>query len=122
MKPATPWDALLHAGPVQMTPRADDPALESQPGTKLAALLHELAACGSASTLTLAVRADLTPRQVWGLLKTPRNIGQVRFEAGRWTLMPDFQGREVERAAALLRACGWRVQRPNERRTGDQRP
>jgi len=62
---AGPWDALMFvAGPQRMTPRADDAGIEARPGTKLAGLLAELATCGSARTLSLAVRADLTPRQV----------------------------------------------------------
>ena len=107
---ATPWDALLRCGPQRMTPRAEDSAMEARSGTKLAGLLAELAECGSATTLSLAVRADLTPRQVWGLLKAPRAIGQVRFEGGRWKLVCGFRGRDIERAAALLRRHGWRVE------------
>lgn len=110
---AGPWDALLFTRPQRMTPRADDGATEARAGTKLSALLAELALCGTANTLTLAVRAELDPRQVWGLLKAPRAMGQVRFEAGRWELVAGFAGRDVERAATLLRARGWHVEPPN---------
>lgn len=113
-QPAGPFDALLHTDPQRMTPRADDDcATEARPGTKLSRVLAELAVCGSATTLSLAVRADLTQRQVWGLLKAPRSIGQVRFQAGRWELVQGFAGREAERAAALLRDLGWRVEPPS---------
>lgn len=109
---ATPWDALLKALPMRLRIEPDQGASEARPGTKLSGLLAELASRDSASTLTLAVCSDLTPRQVWGLLKAPRAIGQVRFDAGRWTLAREFAGRDVERAAALLRDRGWRVQAP----------
>lgn len=110
---AGPWDALLHVAPLRMTPRGDDGAVEARAGTKLAGLLAELQACGTATTLSLAVRCDLTQRQVWGLLKAPREIGQVRFGGGRWEIAHGFAGRDMERAAALLRERGWRVEPPN---------
>lgn len=119
---ATPWDALLNAPPRRTVRGADDGGIQAKAGTKLAGLLAELALCGTATTLTLAVRADLTPRQVWGLLKAPRAWGQVRFDGGRWQLVAGFAGRDVERAAALLRDRGWRVEPPNVLLTGDQRP
>ena len=108
---AGPWDTLLHLRePVRLPPTAAPP--ESRAGTKTASLLAELAARGSATTLTLSVCSDLTPRQVWGLLKQPRAIGQVRFESGRWSLVEGFAGRDIERAAALLRSHGWLVEPP----------
>lgn len=112
---ASPWDALLHVAPLRMTQRADDCGTEARAGTKLAGLLAELAACGTATTLSLAVRCELTPRQVWGLLKAPRQVGQVRFCDGMWGMVHGFAGRDVERAAALLRDCGWRVEPPNDK-------
>jgi hypothetical protein len=109
---AGPWDALLRGPRHRMTPPADD-APASRAGTKLSTLLAELDQRIDATTLTLAVCTDLTPRQVWGLLKAPRACGQVRFEDGRWSLVREFAGRDVEKAAALLRARGWAVQPPN---------
>lgn len=109
---ASPWDVLLRA-PAWRRP-APDAAGQARDGTKLARLLAELAARDSASTHTLAVCVDLTPRQVWGLLKQPRAVGQVKFEAGRWSLVSSFQGRDVERAVALLRSKGWRVVPAND--------
>lgn len=112
---ASPWDVLLQA-PRNRAPVPAAAAAESaRPGTKLAALLAELAQTDSTTTLALAVRADLTPRQVWGLLKDPRATGQVTFSAGRWALNAEWQGRDVERAAELLRSKGWRVTPPNVR-------
>lgn len=108
---ASPWDALLR---VQRHRSA--PAQHHQPaartGTKLAGLLDLLRERDSATTLTLSVCADLTPRQVWGLLKQPRVIGQVHFEAGRWSLREDFPGHDVQRAIKLLQDRGYVVEAP----------
>jgi len=99
----TPWDALLHVAPQRL----------AMPGTsKTDCLLAELVARGCAPTATLAVCTDLTHRQVWGLLKYARAIGKVRFDDGLWSLVHGFAGRDVERAAALLRERGWRVEPP----------
>jgi len=110
---ATPWDALLRP---RSRRAAVDPCatIDSKAGTKVGLLLGELAARDSATTLTLSVCADLSSRQVWGLLKGPRDIGQVRFANGRWELAREFAGRDLERAAALLRDAGWRVERPRQ--------
>lgn len=107
----TPWDALLRA---KMPPPRRMPAAEkaAKAGTKLAVLLDLLQIRDSANTVTLAVCADLTPRQVWGLLKQPRAVGQVQFEAGRWSLCEDYPGRDVQRAIELLRAKGYKVCKP----------
>jgi hypothetical protein len=111
---AGPWDQLLRLPPLRIEPRGESVEPPARAGTKLAGLLAELAARElRPTTLTLALCADLTPRQVWGLLKQPRAIGQVRFEGGRWSLVREFAGRDVERAAALLRDLGWRVERPS---------
>jgi len=108
---ASPWDALLrNRRPIRLCSGDAAVALdEARPGTKLAALLAALQELGTPSTLALALQADLEPRQVWGLLKAPRADGRVRFDAGRWELVPDFPGAAVARAVALLRANGWRV-------------
>jgi hypothetical protein len=112
MKQASPWDALLKVPPQRISqpvPKEDGGA---KPPTRTAELLAVLGQREDATTLQLAVCTDLTPRQVWGLLKQPRAIGQVRFEGDRWSLVREFAGRDVERAAALLRARGWRVEPP----------
>ena len=110
--PATPWDALLRAVPRRSGLSRQEVLSWKPGGTKLAALLAVLAARDSASTLTLGACAELSSRQVWGLLKAPRAAGQVRFESGRWSLVRSYAGRDVERAAALLRSRGWTVEPP----------
>ena len=111
MSTATPWDALLKAPPMRLAPPSVDD-VDAKAGTKLAGLLHELASLRSAPTLTLCVSCDLTPRQVWGLLKAPRQRGQVAFDGQRWSLNTHYAGHQVERAAALLRDLGWTVEPP----------
>lgn len=116
---ASPWDALLRPHKIVEDAarfewqyiEADAPQ-QARPGTKVARLLAELAQVESATTLSLCVRTDLDFRQVWGLLKAPRASGQVTFSAGRWALNRDWRGRDIERAAALLRNAGWRVTPP----------
>lgn len=110
---ASPWDALLnvqHAVRLQ-APRASA-APEPKPATKTAGLLELLAHSPGLTTLALAFEADLTPNQVWGLLKDPRGAGQVTYDGGRWESVVDFPGRDVMRAAELLRRKGWTVEPP----------
>ena len=114
---ASPWDALLRATSVPRRPSV--PAGGGvRPGTKLAALLAVLAEHESLTTLSLSVHADLTSNQVWGLLKQPRAIGQVRYADGRWSLADDFLGADVQRAVELLRSKGWYLEAPNAQITG----
>lgn len=115
MATASPWDALLKASPQRLRALGDGEhaaATEAPSGSKLATLLCELQARGTATTLTLSVCCDLDPRQVWGLLKAPRQRGQVFHEGGRWRLNTHYAGHQVERAAALLRELGWTVTPP----------
>ena len=116
---ATPWDALLRRPlePIRLRPSPADQDGSQRPreGTKLARLLAELAQVETATTLSLCVRAELDARQVWGLLKTPRDTGQVSFSGGRWTLNRAWRGREIERAAAVLRQAGYTVIEPDRR-------
>lgn len=112
IRTASPWDMLLQLPPERFAERAEHRAADVRGGTKLAGLLAVLAEVDSITTLSLAARTDLTERQVWGLLKAPRAVGQVRFADGRWQLVRGFAGRDVERAAALLRARGWTVEPP----------
>lgn len=113
---ASPWDALLRPHrPIRVRAAAEpEPDLPQQAreGTKLARLLAELAQVESATTLSLCVRAELEARQVWGLLKAPRDTGQVSHSKGRWTLNRAWRGREIERAVAVLREAGWTVIEP----------
>jgi hypothetical protein len=105
---------LLNRSGIRMTPRhgADEPEDAAPAGTKIARLLDELARVRSATTASLCACAELDSRQVWGLLKTPRNRGQVSFYDGRWSLNHDWHGNHIERAAALLRSRGWTVTPP----------
>jgi hypothetical protein len=110
---ASPWDVLLRAPRYCRAQPADEASTPARrQGTKLAGLLALLAESSSLPTLALAVRADLTPNQVWGLLKQPRALGQVTFEDGRWTLVRDFAGNDVVRAVQLLQDKGWRCTPP----------
>jgi len=116
---ASPWDALLrHGRPIRLHTAEHEPDAQQQarPGTKVARLLDELAEVDSMPTLALCVRCDMTPAQIWGLLKAPRASGQVTFSAGRWALNRDWRGRDIERAAALLRAAGWTLKPPKDAR------
>lgn len=109
---AGPWDALLRAPRRGLTP-LEDSTQAARARTKLASLLDELATVEGLPTAALGVRCDLDSRQVWGLLKAPREAGQVRFDGCRWSLAADYPGRDVQRAADLLRAKGWLVTPPN---------
>lgn len=108
---ASPWDVLMKAPPIDMTSMVTNTGAEPT-GTKLARLLAVLATVESATTLSLSVHTDLSSSQVWGLLKVPRACGQVKFSVGRWYLVKGFAGRDVERAAELLRERGWQVVAP----------
>jgi hypothetical protein len=105
---ASPWAALLNPQTRWVDVDCDD-----RPGTKLAGLLRQLSDRADATTPELASLAGMTSRQVWGLLKAPRDCGQVQFVTGRWSLATDFHGRDVQRAVALLRNLGWLVEPPN---------
>lgn len=109
VRAATPWDALLRAEPRRCDAPAPVDADAAKASTKLAGLLDLLREHDASPTLTLALCSDLTPRQVWGLLKQPRAIGQVCFEDGRWSLCKNFPGRDVQRAIELLRSKGYQV-------------
>lgn len=81
-------------------------------GTRTDALLQLLQDNGPSTTLALCVHTDLKSRQVWGLLKQPRQVGAVTFNDGYWSLVPDWPGLSVQRAVELLRAKGYRVEGP----------
>ena len=101
---ATPWDGLL--------PSASRTSPLVQSGTKVAVLLNALHKFGESTTTHLCHYSGFSSRQVWGLLARPREVGQVRYEDGMWSLVTGFAGADVERAAALLRSKGWRVEAP----------
>jgi hypothetical protein len=85
---------------------------DARPGTKLASLLRQMSGLPGDTSSELASLAGMTSRRVWGLLKAPRDYGQVQFADGRWSLASDWHGRDVQRAIALLRNRGWRVEPP----------
>jgi hypothetical protein len=83
--------------------------------TKSATLIAFLQEGGPASTSTLSSLIRLESRLVWGLLKAPRERGQVRYADGMWSATNDYDGelqRELSTAAALLRRHGWTVRPP----------
>ena len=106
------WGALLNHTPTITTTRAsaDRASMDelATPGTRTAELLGYLSHA-PATTFSLAHLAEINSRQVWGLLKTPRERGLVSFDrrGGIWQLNTEFKGRAVEAACALLESKGW---------------
>lgn len=112
---ASPWDALLNpAAHKQCTTPAIAPseASQAQPESKLATVLAEMARHHSITTAALANAVDMTTKTIWGLLRLPRDRGQVTFDEGKWALAQDYHGADVMRAAELLRSKGWTVTKP----------
>ena len=104
-----PFEQLIR----RAAPRQErDQLLDAKPGTRTHELLRLIREYGRATTATLAFQMDIRPNLVWGLLKYPRDRGSVRFEAGKWELVPGFAGADIERAVALLRDNGYRVEAP----------
>ncbi len=121
---ATPWDALLapagiHARSQVPTPTA---AAQARPDSKLAIVLAEIGRHHCISTADLAKAASMPTKTIWGLLRLPRDRGQVAFADGKWALVHDYCGTDVMRAAELLRSKGWRVEKPAALNTGGNRP
>lgn len=75
--------------------------------------LLQLLGDGPRSTNELARVLGLETRAIWGLLKTPRERGQVEFLLGYWSLNRNYLPPEIQKAVELLRSHGWTVQRPN---------
>jgi hypothetical protein len=91
--------------------------------TKVGALPGYLRAGGPASTATLCLLVDVDSRAVWGLLKAPRQRGQVRYERGMWSAVDDYDRElqlDISTAAALLRRHGWTVRPPRSGQPGAQ--
>ncbi len=106
------WGPLLSAPPVAPCQGRTFPARASEmagPGTKTAEILAALAH-SPASSFGLAEITGLTNRQIWGLLKGPKDRGLVTYDpdSGIWTLNADYQGSAIERAKALLESQGWK--------------
>lgn len=110
-----PFDQLLKVcSRHTRAPKSPRPAASTSTGTKVGALLSHLRLHGASSTLSLCHVVDLESRLVWGLLKGPRDRGQVRCDDGVWSLCQDYDeaiNAELSAAAALLRRHGWRVTR-----------
>lgn len=89
------------------------PAPADHPDTLTGRLLALIEAHGRISTAVLADAANVTSRQVWGLLKVPRQRRQVRYDERGWSLNSDYLGHGVALAVELLRSKGWTVTPPN---------
>lgn len=101
-----PWGQLLELAARPQLPAA---ALRGQNPT---AQLLSLIAQRPHGTAELAQAVGLCTRRVWGLLKNARASGQVSFSGSTWQHNHDWLPADIERAAQLLRAAGWRVERP----------
>ena len=109
----SPFSELLRVATATRTPRRTAPSVSILSGnTHTSALLHLLECNGPMTTRELADATILHTRAVWGLLRVPKNFGQVKFADGLWELDREFAGNDVLRAAALLRAKGWRLEAP----------
>jgi hypothetical protein len=111
-----PFDQLMRAALLRQTrPRlrtvvARDPARENLTRS----LVEHLRRAGPAPTSSLCHVVDREPRLVWGLLKGPRQSGEVTYADGLWSVSVAFDESlqaELAAAAALLRRHGWVVRR-----------
>lgn len=84
----------------------------TKPDTKVACLLQLLDNLGDMTSAELAHEIGLPTRLVWGLMKQPRERGQVSFDGGHWSLDRSYPGSDVLRAIDLLRSRGYRVIEP----------
>jgi hypothetical protein len=55
---------------------------------------------------------DMPSMSVWGLLKIPRQTGQVLFDGTHWMMGDNYVPAKLQRAARLLREAGWTVVEP----------
>lgn len=91
---------------------APTPSPAEYPDTLTGRLLALIDEHGPVATWVLMENLNLTSRQVWGLLKVPRERGQVRNDERGWSLNPDYLGHDVALAVDLLRSKGWTVTPP----------
>ena len=103
-----PFDQLIYLASLPRPAPAD-----GYPDTLTGRLLRVIDSHGTVSTSVLADTVGLTSRQVWGLLKVPRERGQVRNDERGWSPNPDYLGHDVAQAVELLRSKGWQVTPPN---------
>jgi hypothetical protein len=113
---ASPWDALMRRAGVRRQPAPTVLTPDAKLPTKTAQLLQLIEQHGRVPTLTLCVEMDMPSVGVWGLLKIPRQTGQVRFDGTHWLMGDDYVPAKLQRAAQLLRQAGWTVVEP--RRSG----
>lgn len=106
---ASPWDALMRRSIARPRPVL---APGEKPPTKTAQLLEIIAQRGRVPTLALCVEMDMPSAAVWGLLKIPRQTGQVLFDGAHWVMGDDFVPPKIQKAAQLLRKAGWTVIEP----------
>jgi hypothetical protein len=111
MNAASPWDALMRRAGVRRLP-AQAPTLPGKLLTKTAQLLQIIEQRGRVPTLALCVEMDMPSVSVWGLLKIPRQTGQVLFDGTHWMMGDNYVPAKLQRAARLLREAGWTVVEP----------
>lgn len=116
---ANPFDQLVRlAQGRRARPRPQRVLSVHAAGSKVARMVGFLREGGPASTLALCHVVDVESRVVWGLLKAPRQRGEVLYADGYWSASPDYDPANraaILAAATLLRRNGWRVQPPNVR-------
>lgn len=98
--------------------RVPEWAAKEQHGSLTDTLLGLLDCNGPMTTRDLCDAVGLThTKLVWGLLKQHLDSGQVRYTAilKLWELNRDFPGRDVQRAADLLKSHGWTCIAPKQK-------
>ncbi len=109
---ATPWDALMRRPVVLRRQAAPTTAPDGKPLTKTAQLLAIIEQRRRVPTLALCAEVELGSRAVWGLLKTHKQAGQVRFDGTHWLMGDNYVPAKLQRAAQVLRQAGWTVVEP----------
>lgn len=108
---ASPWDQLMRHAGVRRQPVPATTA-DGKPPTKTAQLLQIIEQRGRVPTLALCLEMDMPSMSVWGLLKIPRQTGQVQFDGTHWLMGDNYVPAKLQKAAQLLREAGWTVVEP----------
>jgi hypothetical protein len=111
MNAASPWDALMRRSVVRRQ-AAPAPTPDGKQPTKTAQLLQIIEQRGRVPTLALCMEMDMPSMSVWGLLKIPRQTGQVHFDGTHWLMGDNYVPAKLQKAAQLLREAGWTVVEP----------
>lgn len=82
--------------------------------TRTQELLDYISQHGMVTTKTLCGAFGISSRQVWGMLKAPRNAGKVTCFDGLWELSSAHDDRKVHEAVALLEGLGWSCFPPDD--------